>query len=92
MLNNDIQFNFINFNYTEILDNLIKQIVNDTFRYNNSRSVRINKSIIHIHNRINEPLIMGVDNLSQIKNKDFIANQTVLKSLIKQEMNKYLKN
>lgn len=79
--------NVITFNYTKTLEKLLdykqKSIQIGT---RNNRSVVLN-GIEHIHGFTNNRMVMGVNDVSQIANKNFHTNQDVLETLVKPECN-----
>jgi len=83
------QYNFITFNYTNVLEKCTKIInseKNDFF--NKTHSNRLGH-IVHIHGTLLEDLILGVDNTNQIANKRLINNEK-LQWMIKPNQNKSL--
>lgn len=74
-INNDIQYWFITFNYTEILDLMIEKAVNANLDLgaHTSTSGYIRKHTIggvhHVHGTMTEGIVLGVDDESQINNK-----------------------
>lgn len=91
---NEINFSFITFNYTDALDRIIEECQKDTnvigyFKDSNSdtRQMKILKPL-HIHGRLDEGMVLGVNDESQISNeslksdndfKDYFIKQNVLK-------------
>ncbi len=88
--------NIITFNYTQSLEKLINytgkslQINDFTNRSNNSPVVF--QKLEHVHGYINERMVMGVNDVSQVSNSDFHSNQDVIESLIKSECNQAQKH
>ncbi|MBQ7964646.1 MAG: hypothetical protein IJ331_01030 [Ruminococcus sp.] len=76
-------YNFISFNYTKTVDRCA-QILKDSLHGDNSRTVG---KVIHIHGYVEENMIMGVNDPSQISNNEF-ANDTILANeLVKPQQN-----
>lgn len=91
---NEINFSFITFNYTDALDRIIEECQKGTnvigyFKDSNSdtRQMKILKPL-HIHGRLDEGMVLGVNDESQISNeslksdndfKDYFIKQNVLK-------------
>jgi|GEM_PF-236532 len=91
---NEINFSFITFNYTDALDRIIEECQKDTnvigyFKDSNSdtRQMKILKPL-HIHGRLDEGMVLGVNDETQISNeslksdndfKDYFIKQNVLK-------------
>ena len=98
---NSITYNFVTFNYTNVLDKCIEVLTSkgrgfDTHLLNRSNS---NTSItdyigkiLHIHGTTEVDMIMGVDNVEQIKNKELSNNKKLERLIIKPSINKKRKN
>ncbi|MCI7351401.1 MAG: bacteriophage abortive infection AbiH family protein [Ruminococcus sp.] len=95
MKNNDnIRVNFIDFNYTNTLDQIYELYIN---KNNNSGVLRkygtnnnYNESlgdILHIHGTLDDLIIIGIDSLQQISNEDLKSNNFVEKYCVKRKMN-----
>lgn len=85
----------ITFNYTQILEKLLKY--NGKHIQINSHLSNVNQSILiqrieHIHGFIDDRMVMGVNDISQISNNAFHNNQEVLESLVKKDCNKAQKH
>lgn len=80
--------NIITLNYTNILDKIID---NRTDNYkigtNNKSSIYLN-GLEHIHGYINDRMIMGVNDITQIKNSSLHNNRDVLEAIVKSQCNK----
>ena len=72
------KFNFINLNYTNTLDNFLKMFSNINY--------------VKIHNSLDEHIILGLADNSQIENKEFLKNRTFAELLIKKSWDDYLGN
>lgn len=82
---NSVEFDFITFNYTNILDNFITEInelteKDEKYIFNNP---------LHIHGDLTNGIITGVDNDSQIKNKIWANNFYFKSTIIKRSLNEY---
>jgi hypothetical protein len=88
-----IKYCFINFNYTDVLDRIIK-----TCKNSNSLSSHVCKrnntgyndyiiQPIHIHGDTNKDLVLGVNDDSQIGNENLRNNQELLDCVIKERLN-----
>jgi hypothetical protein len=85
--NRNIQYNFISFNYTNVLDNCI-----DAIRITSKQHRCDIGRILHLHgDTIRNPLV-GVDNQSQIINKNFSSDKKIARHIIKPHINDKLKN
>jgi hypothetical protein len=85
--------NVITFNYTSTLE----KILNEKYRNIKIGSTYTNHDVIlrdidHAHGYIDERMILGVNDLSQISNKAFHENQDVINSLIKEQRNRVQKH
>jgi hypothetical protein len=82
---NTLLHNFITFNYTSVLDKCLEIIKKEPLRPNIG-------TILHIHGTISKNSIMGVDNHSQIGNKELSNNNRINWTIVKPTSNKKLKN
>lgn len=76
-------YNFISYNYTKIIDECAK-ILNESLNNDNSRTVG---KVLHIHGFIEENMIMGVNDASQITNKVFANDQNIVREIVKPQQN-----
>ncbi|SHG26768.1 Bacteriophage abortive infection AbiH [Salegentibacter echinorum] len=78
------------FNYTrvieKILGNDLKDIKITNPLYPNSK-IQL-RNVHHIHGYTDDRMVMGVNDISQLKNKSFHNNQDVLEAIIKEKCNK----
>lgn len=72
-------YNFISFNYTRSVDQCA-YILKNAVRFDNNREVG---KVLHIHGYIDENMIMGVNDPSQIKNPDFAKDEEVIREIVK---------
>lgn len=90
----EIAYSFISFNYTNALD-LCIETTKDIFP-KNLGTHRVNgydfshyiHNALHIHGTTTEELILGVNDIDQIDNKEFVNNQFYRLCLVKEEANK----
>ncbi|OAV72480.1 hypothetical protein Barb6_01083 [Bacteroidales bacterium Barb6] len=82
-------YNFITFNYTNVLDKCIK-ILNEDTNLNNE-DIYID-DILHIHGTTEEHVILGVDNVGQIRNKELLSDEKINRAIIKPFITKKLNN
>lgn len=91
----DFEYCFICFNYTDVLD----QIVNITFKagehiatHEGKFHTKKNKlgKLLHIHGTLNEEVILGVNDLSQINNIFLQDDQEFLDIIIKERINRII--
>lgn len=90
-----IKYSFIVFNYTNSFDKclqLLKQEYSeniDSHKADNRCVYQISAgNIIHINGTVNEEMILGVNDVSQIDNQEIIKNSLFCQFLIKKETNK----
>lgn len=92
--NDNIKVNFIDFNYTDT----IEQLIANYRRYNNDSTVlrRYGTSsnyaesfgeILHIHGTLDDLIIIGIDSIQQITYEDLKCNTLVEKYCVKSKMN-----
>lgn len=90
--NEDYLYSFITFNYTNILDKIVKlysekEVVIATHQGNsNTKNNKISK-IIHIHGTTDEEMILGVNDIDQIGNSLLKEEEIFLDTFIKRRMN-----
>lgn len=82
--------NVINLNYTNTLEKLLypKPITNNDVIISNNHI----KPIIHIHGKLDDTIIIGVDNKNQIANEQFSNNEDIKDLLVKEQSNLAMKN
>ncbi len=88
-LNEDVQINFLSFNYTDTLDICLKQISTSPLKSWNSRNgnktIKVNPKIIHVHGTTEEFPIIGVNDISQFANEELIKVDDVYQIMIKSQ-------
>lgn len=90
--NNEWSINIITLNYTRILDKLFTDTTkNKQIGTHHNYQINLN-GIEHIHGYVDDRMIMGVNDISQIKNSNFHENREVLEALIKTNCNKVNKH
>jgi hypothetical protein len=100
MMNDVIKFNQVNFNYTKIFDICLEIMKQDktiplsrkvgAVSYTNTNNNYMG-NIFHIHGTLENEMILGVDNLEQIKNIDF-RKLTRSQQIVKPFSNDLLEN
>jgi hypothetical protein len=76
------------FNYTTIIEKVIgSESIKVAFHPNATLHVRVNQ-VEHIHGYADARMVLGVNDLSQLKNIDFHNNDDVLEAIIKERCNK----
>ena len=96
--NNTFLFNFVSFNYTNVLDkclDITKPNI-ENFDSRNKKSGQYHakdkiKNVIHIHGTLQNNLILGVDNVEQINNETLKKDNDFLWKIVKPLINKELK-
>lgn len=90
-LNHHWGIDIFTFNYTTVLEKIIgegqKNIRIGNHPNTNSKADVILRGIEHIHGFTDNRMVLGVNDESQIKNKDFKKNQDVLEAIVKSECN-----
>lgn len=78
----------VTFNYTRIIENIIENKtgmkIGHHLKYNAKVTLR---SVEHIHGYVDDRMVLGVNDISQLKNKDFHGNIDVLEAIIKEKCN-----
>lgn len=76
-------YNFISFNYTKTVDQSA-QILKQHLKSDNYRNVG---NILHIHGFIDENMIMGVNDMTQITNETFANDEEIVREIVKPRQN-----
>jgi len=86
--NNHWFVDIVTFNYTTIIEKLIKKNKNITIGHHikNDASVTF-RNLEHIHGYVDNRMVLGVNDISQIKNKEFHKNIDVLEAIVKEKCN-----
>lgn len=83
--------NLITFNYTQSIENILNyqegHPVSSSREYNSNKYSLIIKKIRHIHGTIDNNMILGVNDISQIANQNFRKTSELLNHFIKPQMN-----
>jgi len=80
-----IKYNFVTYNYTHTLENCLK-LLPVPLRKRGSYEDKINQ-ILHMHGEIDKSPLIGVDSDEQIQNEAFKSDVSVLRALVKPQMN-----
>lgn len=91
------KYNFINFNYTRAFDGChdYAKKTSQQFTYHEksgSKYADLLGELMHVHGDLSRPILMGVNDESQVANKDFLKIRQFVREFIKPETNKALKN
>lgn len=76
-------YNFISFNYTKTVDESAR-LLKQHLKSDNSRDVG---KVLHIHGFIDENMIMGVNDMTQITNEAFANDEEIVREIIKPRQN-----
>lgn len=90
----NITYEFINFNYTSVLEKALNTIPQKIVsKRNGSNTEYIDKigSIIYVHGRSNRYPIMGVNDASQISNKELANDDKFARYIVKPVLNQRLR-
>lgn len=86
--NNTWNVDIVTFNYTRVIEKIIGDSLNIKIRHHISNNhVAILRSIEHIHGYVDDRMVLGVNDISQLKNKAFHQNVDVLEAIVKQQCN-----
>lgn len=83
-------YNFINFNYTNVLEKCLSKIpkkIVTIHKFNNKEVTDKIGKIVHIHGKIGLHPIIGVNDSNQIKNKELASDARFCKYLVKPTIN-----
>jgi len=78
------------FNYTRIIEKILEED-HKNLKFANPLNTRLTitlRDVHHIHGYTDERMVMGVNDISQLKNKSFHNNQDILEAIIKEKCNK----
>lgn len=76
-------YNFVSFNYTKVLDNCVK-IFEDSIRNVQNRKIG---EVLHVHGYVEENMIMGVNDVTQIVNPELAKDPDVISEIVKPQQN-----
>lgn len=91
-INNEWNISIITFNYTKIIEKII-DLNNGKIEiaHRIKRPTYLNE-LVHIHGYIDERMVMGVNDISQISNEKFHENLDILDTLMKSRCNQVQKH
>ena len=84
--NEEHKYNFISFNYTGLLDRCLKCIPKNVVKVRNTLSDKVG-SIVYVHGTTNDSPIMGVNDATQIANKELANDERFVRYIIKPMLN-----
>lgn len=90
-----INYSFISFNYTDSLDRIINKLGNKktSFSVHTARNHNFKDIIstpLHIHGTVDSELILGLDDITQIKNERFKTDNALIPYVVKPILNEEL--
>ena len=78
----------VTFNYTRIIEKIIENNKNIQIGHHIANPGKvILRRVEHIHGYVDDRMVLGVNDISQLKNKAFHQNVDVLEAIVKQECN-----
>jgi hypothetical protein len=86
--NSQWSIDMVTFNYTTVIEKIIGQSKNKIGHHLNGNLDVSLSAVEHIHGYVDNQMVLGVNDLSQLKNNDFHTNQDVLEAIIKEKCNK----
>jgi hypothetical protein len=89
----DWHIDIFTFNYTTTIEKIINSQKNIKLKHH----ININGSVFlrgveHIHGYVDNRMVLGVNDISQLKNKKFHSNINVLEAIVKEKCNKAYKH
>lgn len=90
--NNTWITNVITFNYTKTFEKLIGENQNSLIIGNHHKSEIIYNGIHHVHGYIDNAMVMGVNDISQIENKSFCNDPEILNAFVKNNCNQAMQH
>lgn len=86
---NKVYFDFVSFNYTRCLDTCLR-ILCKQVNYDDQIKGYIS-NVVHVHGYTEDNMIMGVNDISQIKNSGFSENLDVTEEIVKPLQNQVIR-
>ena len=92
-INEDIQYWFITFNYTGVLDSMIEKVIDENIELGSHVGTNGQKrkhsigGVHHIHGTMTEGIVLGVNDESQINNEFLIKNNMFKDIFLKSRIN-----
>jgi hypothetical protein len=85
----EARIDIVSFNYTSVLDKLIEPFLNKKTSFTKAISkASLIKPVKHIHGSLEERMIIGVNDVSQVLNRNFVDDIDFKEAFIKTEYNK----
>lgn len=91
--NHHWNLNIYTFNYTTVIEKIFGEKNSNVLlaNHNGNATVKLGE-IKHIHGYLDNNMVLGVNDISQVKNKDFHKNRDILESIIKPDCNRANRN
>lgn len=87
-LNHHWVVDIVTFNYTTIIEKIIGQNKNLQLGHHPKNNVSVTlRGVEHIHGFVDNRMVLGINDVSQLKNKEFHNNVDVLEAIIKEKCN-----
>ncbi len=81
------------FNYTKTIEKITRNIKNLSLGNHPTASFSVTlKSIEHINGFVDKRMVLGINDITQLKNKEFQSNIDVIEAIIKEKCNKAYKH
>lgn len=91
--NHHWELNIYTLNYTTVIEKIFGENQKNVLLGNHTRNATINLGEIkHIHGYLDNDMVIGVNDISQIKNEAFKENRDILESIVKTECNRANRN
>lgn len=92
-VNHHWDVNIFTFNYTTVIEKLLGDKQKNVLlaQHQNKAGIKLTE-VKHIHGFLDNDMVIGVNDISQIKNVSFRENQDILESIIKTECNRANRN
>jgi len=84
-------YNFIVFNYTSTFEKCIELLPNKGYIVRTNGAKDIIGQVVHVHGKIEDHPIIGVNDFEQINNKDLAGDYSFIKRFAKPEINRALR-
>jgi len=92
-INHQWNVNIFTFNYTTVIERLIGESQKNVLLGTHTNKVGIKLTEVkHIHGFLDNDMVIGVNDISQIENVSFRENQDVLESIVKPDCNRANRN
>ncbi|RYX89814.1 hypothetical protein EON78_07140 [bacterium] len=84
--------NVVTFNYTQTFEKIINYTATNQIIGKHHQGNIVLKNIYHLHGFSDDRMIIGVNDVTQIDNKDFHSNPDILEALVKSEYNRAMRH